>query len=63
MADIVDTTDESECHVLEARVNAITAAAAAIPKGEPGECRHCGEESLRLVGKACAPCRDLRNLP
>ncbi len=63
MADIVDTTDESERPILEARVNAISAAAAAIPKGEPGECNLCGEPSLRLVRKACAPCRDQRQLP
>lgn len=31
---------------------------AMIPKGEPGECYKCGEESLRLVEGACARCRD-----
>lgn len=29
-----------------------------IAKGEPGECEYCFEESKRLVGGACAPCRD-----
>lgn len=29
-----------------------------IPKGEPGECIRCGEESLRLVNQVCARCRD-----
>lgn len=32
--------------------------AASIPKGEPGECIRCGEESLRLVNDVCARCRD-----
>lgn len=32
--------------------------AAEIPIGEAGECSLCGEFSLRLVNKACAPCRD-----
>jgi RNA polymerase-binding transcription factor DksA len=36
----------------------IESARAEIPKGEPGECAECGEESLRLVGGRCAPCRD-----
>jgi hypothetical protein len=29
-----------------------------MPKGVAGECWSCGEHSLRLVGGACAPCRD-----
>lgn len=28
--------------------------------GEPGECAECGEDSKRLVGGRCAPCRDGR---
>lgn len=27
-------------------------------KGTPGECDWCGEDSPRLVNKACARCRD-----
>jgi hypothetical protein len=34
-----------------------------IQAGEPGECQLCGEWSGRLVGSACAPCRDRHNLP
>lgn len=34
-----------------------------MPKGEPGDCDLCGEWSGRLVGGACAPCRDKHNLP
>jgi len=37
--------------------------AARIPKGVPGTCARCGEESLRLVRGACAPCRDKFKLP
>lgn len=36
----------------------IRQAARAIPKGEPGVCRDCGYDSLRLVAGRCAPCRD-----
>jgi hypothetical protein len=36
---------------------------AAIPPGAPGVCRFCGEESKRLIGGACAPCRDENGLP
>jgi hypothetical protein len=32
-------------------------------KGEPGECEYCGHNSPRLVGGACAPCRDEYGLP
>ena len=30
--------------------------------GTPGECELCGEWSGRLVGGACAPCRDRHGL-
>lgn len=29
-----------------------------IPKGVAGTCEYCGYHSQRLVGGACAPCRD-----
>ena len=34
-----------------------------IMPGEPGECEICGEWAGRLVGGACAPCRDRLHLP
>lgn len=34
-----------------------------IPEGESGECELCGEESPRLIGGACARCRDKYKLP
>lgn len=58
MADEVDVTGdrlEKEMGIVE---EAIRRAAAEIPVGEPGECDHCGEFTQRLVGGACAPCRD-----
>lgn len=44
-------------------VNAAREAAAKIPAGKPGDCDLCGEWSGRLVGGACAPCRDRHKLP
>jgi len=34
--------------------------AARVPEviGVPGECRECGDDSLRLVLGLCAPCRE-----
>lgn len=40
----------------------IAAARGDIKPGNPGVCEYCGEESPRLVGGACAPCRDKYNL-
>ena len=34
-----------------------------LPAGTPGECELCGEWSGRLIGAACAPCRDKYKLP
>lgn len=31
-----------------------------VPVGAPGECDNCGDDSPRLVGGWCAPCRDWR---
>lgn len=61
--DILDEIEEIERPILEARIRAVSAKAAAMPKGEPGECDKCGEPSGRLVNRVCAPCRDKRKLP
>lgn len=58
MADIID---EAGDHI--EREAAARARAAGMPKGEPGDCDLCGEWSARLVGSACAPCRDRYKLP
>lgn len=44
-------------------VAAVRSKAASIPAGAPGDCDLCGEWSQRLVGGACAPCRDKYRLP
>ena len=46
---------------LEAR--RIRQAAASIPAGNPGVCEYCDLPSPRLVGGACATCRDKYKLP
>ena len=61
--DEVDRQLESDSILDEANLKAIRQRAAAIPVGQPGECEYCGHESKRLVGGACAPCRDRYGLP
>ena len=61
--DDADLTAEREAAIDKARLQAARNKANAIPPGEPGECELCGEDSLRLVNGACAPCRDKRRLP
>lgn len=63
MADEVDLTAERADKEEAAMYKEIKKAAEAIPKGTPGECDLCGEESLRLVRGVCAPCRDRHKLP
>ena len=38
----------------------IQVARAPVPAGVPGVCDQCGDDSPRLVGGRCAPCRDGR---
>lgn len=61
--DEVDRQLERDSILDEANLKAIQQRAAAIPVGQPGECEYCGLESKRLVGGACAPCRDRYGLP
>lgn len=63
MADEADIASEQTERLEEGNVNFIRRQAAEMPAGEPGECEKCGEYSPRLVGGACAPCRDLHGLP
>ena len=58
MSDEADYGSEREQEDTARAVAAARATAANIPKGEPGECAQCGEDSLRLVEGFCAPCRD-----
>ncbi len=63
MADIIDTANDYAEADTERAINAARTEAAQIPSGIPGDCDFCGEWSGRLVGGACAPCRDARKLP
>ena len=63
MADIADKTADRMEVEEAANIAEIRRKAAEIPKGKPGECERCGEPSWRLVGGACAPCRDNLKLP
>ncbi len=60
---MADITDERDAPIIEADVDYIRKQAADMPKGKPGICDLCGEPSWRLVGGACAPCRDKFKLP
>lgn len=62
MADEADAASEDLERMESASIESIRNAAADIPKGEAGECSRCGEESPRLVGGACARCRDKYDL-
>ena len=63
MADEADKTADRIEVEEAANIAEIRRKAAEIPKGKPGECERCGEPSWRLVGGACAPCRDKFKLP
>jgi hypothetical protein len=63
MADEVDRANEHVEREEAMRIDAARRAAALIPAGAPGDCDLCGEWSGRLVGGACALCRDRKRLP
>ena len=63
MADEADKTADRMEVEEAANIAEIRRKAAEIPKGKPGECERCVEPSWRLVGGACAPCRDKFKLP
>ncbi|WP_322999985.1 conjugal transfer protein TraR [Castellaniella sp.] len=63
MADEFDRASEREQQARDAALAATRRAAAAMPKGEPGECDRCGEYFVRLVGGLCGFCRDGRARP
>lgn len=60
MSDEIDDANARADLMLEASIRAASKPLAA---GKPGDCDLCGEWSGRLVGGACAPCRDKRHLP
>ncbi len=56
MADAADMAAVLERQHIE---RSLTAARQPITIGAPGECQTCGDDSPRLVGGRCAPCRDV----
>lgn len=56
MPDEIDRLQEHQEMLRESQIRA--ALKKEIPVGVAGECFYCGEESPRLVGGNCAPCRD-----
>lgn len=61
--DEIDIANKRAEEELDHSIRQRSEAAQRIPKGVPGDCDLCGEWSGRLVGGACAPCRDRHNLP
>lgn len=61
--DMMDEIDKAQEREEIARADAIRAAARPPDPGVAGDCDLCGEWSARLVGGACAPCRDKYRLP
>lgn len=61
MADDLDRAADIE----EAHRQANIAASRGKPfnPGKPGDCEHCGDYFVRLVGGACGFCRDKLKLP
>ncbi len=59
----MDDIDYAQQRNLEDTQRAIASARKGIPPGVPGDCDLCGEHSGRLIGGACAPCRDRYKLP
>ena len=61
--DDADRSDERSQPLLDSAVEDARRRAAEIPVGTAGDCWSCGEWAGRLVGGACAPCRDKFKLP
>lgn len=61
--DVVDRANDLAAAQEQASEAEIRYRAVHMPAGEPGECALCGEQSARLVGGACARCRDRYRLP
>jgi hypothetical protein len=60
MADEIDLAQERAEIYTQDRIRS---AMKPLLPGEPGECEMCGEWSGRLIGGACAPCRERYRLP
>ena len=63
MDDEIDRANATAEAATERAIAAARSAAMDIPAGTAGPCDFCGEDTTRLVGGACAPCRDKWRLP
>ena len=63
MADEIDIANDRAAADTERAIAAARTASAAVIPGRAGDCDLCGEWSGRLVGGACAACRDRHRLP
>lgn len=61
--EVMDEIDKAQEREEITRADAIREASKPLAVGEAGECDLCGERSGRIVGGACAPCRDKYRLP
>jgi RecB family exonuclease len=57
MSDDVDIANDRTQLAIDAKLQEISDAAK-LDKGVEGDCELCGEWTSRLIGDACAPCRD-----
>jgi hypothetical protein len=57
MSDDVDIASDRTQLAIDAKVKQISDVAKLDP-GTEGDCDLCGEWTSRLIGDACAPCRD-----
>ena len=57
MSDDVDIASDRTQLAIDAKLQEISNAAK-LDKGTEGDCDLCGEWTSRLIGGACAPCRD-----
>lgn len=60
VGDIIDRANDLAQAMLDAQ---IADARRPLPPGEAGTCQHCDEYKPRLIGGACARCRDELGLP
>ena len=63
MVDIIDLANDRAEADIDRAIAAARAASDAVIPGYAGDCDFCGEWSGRLVGGACAGCRDRYHLP
>lgn len=55
---MADEADRAQIWEEAEREHGIKTSSKDLAKGEPGECRLCGENKSRLIMGACAPCRE-----